>query len=141
MAGAARWARTSAAPTHATRSASTGCSASAIASSAAGCPTAGRCPPRPTEDDHVDRGLVFVCFNASISRQFEGIQAQWINDGNVFGLGHDSDFLMGDPNGTGKMTVEGDPPFFLGPQGPFVTTRGGAYLFVPGLAALAALAG
>ncbi len=92
------------------------------------------------EDDHVDRGLIFVCFNASISRQFEGIQAQWINDGNVFGLGHDSDFLMGDPNGTGKMTVEGDPPFFLGPQGPFVTTRGGAYLFVPGMAALAALA-
>jgi Dyp-type peroxidase family len=98
-------------------------------------------PAEATEDDHVDRGLVFVCFNASISRQFEGIQAQWINDGNVFGLGHDSDFLMGDPHGTGKMTVEGDPPFFLGPQGPFVTTRGGAYLFVPGMAALAALAG
>jgi len=94
-----------------------------------------------TEDDHVDRGLVFVCFNASISRQFEGIQAQWLNDGNVFHLGHDSDFLMGDPHGTGKMTVEGDPPFFLGPQGPFVTTRGGAYLFVPGMGALAALAG
>ena len=97
-------------------------------------------PAEATEDDHVDRGLVFVCFNASISRQFEGIQAQWINDGNVFGLGHDSDFLMGDPHGTGKMTVQGEPPFFLGPQGPFVTTRGGAYLFVPGLAALAALA-
>jgi Dyp-type peroxidase family len=93
------------------------------------------------EDDRVDRGLIFVCFNASISRQFEGIQAQWLNDGNVFHLGHDSDFLMGDPHGTGKMTVEGDPPFFLGPQGPFVTTRGGAYLFVPGMKALAALAG
>ena len=94
-----------------------------------------------TQDDHVDRGLVFVCFNASISRQFEGIQAQWLNDGNVFHLGHDSDFLMGDPHGTGKMTVEGHPPFLLGPQGPFVTTRGGAYLFVPGMGALAALAG
>ena len=88
------------------------------------------------EDDRVDRGLIFVCFNASISRQFEGIQAQWLNDGNVFHLGHDSDFLMGDPHGTGKMTVEGEPPFFLGPQGPFVTTRGGAYLFVPGMGAL-----
>ena len=96
---------------------------------------------RGRDDDHVDRGLIFVCFNASISRQFEGIQAQWLNDGNVFHLGHDSDFLMGDPHGTGKMTVEGDPPFFLGPQGPFVTTRGGAYLFVPGMGALAALAG
>ncbi|MGZ8634725.1 MAG: Dyp-type peroxidase, partial [Solirubrobacteraceae bacterium] len=91
-------------------------------------------PPLASEagaDDHVDRGLIFVCFNASISRQFEGIQAQWLNDGNVFHLAHDSDFLLGDPHGTGKMTVEGDPPFFLGPQGPFVTTRGGAYLFVP----------
>jgi hypothetical protein len=28
----------------------------------------------------------------------------------------------------------------LGPQAPFVTTRGGGYLFVPGLRALAALA-
>jgi Dyp-type peroxidase family len=98
-------------------------------------------PPGVLEDDHADRGLVFVCFNASISRQFEGIQAQWINDGNAFHLGHDSDFLMGDPNGTGKMTVEGAPPFMLGPQGPFVVTRGGAYLFVPGMRALAALAG
>jgi Dyp-type peroxidase family len=93
------------------------------------------------EDDGVDRGLIFVCFNASLSRQFEGIQAQWLNDGNVFHLGHDSDFLMGDPHGTGKMTVQGAPPFLLGPQGPFVTTRGGAYLFVPGIRALAALAG
>jgi Dyp-type peroxidase family len=106
-----------------------------------GMPYGGPLPDGATEDDHADRGLVFVCFNASISRQFEGIQAQWINDGNAFHLGHDSDFLMGDPNGTGKMTIEGDPPFLLGPQGPFVTTRGGAYLFVPGMRALAALCG
>ena len=39
------------------------------------------------------------------------------------------------------MTVQGAPPFFLAPQGPFVTTRGGEYLFVPGIAALASLAG
>ncbi len=98
-------------------------------------------PPAATEDDGVDRGLVFVCFNASISRQFESVQLQWLNDGNDFRLGHDSDFLLGDPLGTGKMTVQGDPPLLLSPQGPFVTTRGGEYLFVPGLAALRALAG
>ena len=98
-------------------------------------------PLREGAEDDADRGLIFVCFNASISRQFEGIQAQWLNDGNALHLGHDSDFLLGHPLGTGKMTVQGDPPFFLGPQGPFVTTRGGAYLFVPGLRALAALAG
>jgi deferrochelatase/peroxidase EfeB len=93
------------------------------------------------DDDGADRGLVFVCFNASISRQFEGIQAQWLNDGNALHLGHDSDFLLGHPLGTGKMTVQGEPPFFLEPQAPFVTTRGGGYLFVPGLRALAELAG
>jgi Dyp-type peroxidase family len=97
--------------------------------------------PEGAPDDRADRGLVFVCFNASISRQFEGIQAQWLNDGNALHLGHDSDFLLGHPLGTGKMTVQGERPFLLGPQGPFVTTRGGEYLFVPGLKALAALAG
>jgi hypothetical protein len=96
--------------------------------------------PEDAADDGADRGLVFVCFNASISRQFEGIQAQWLNDGNALHLGHDSDFLLGHPLGTGKMTVPGERPFLLGPQGPFVTTRGGEYLFVPGLKALAALA-
>jgi len=91
-------------------------------------------------DDGVDRGLVFVSFQGSISRQFEGVQVQWLNAGNVFGLGHDKDFLLGDPHGTGKMTIQSKPPFFLTPQEVFVRTRGGEYLFVPGMTALAALA-
>jgi Dyp-type peroxidase family len=97
-------------------------------------------PAEETEDDGKPRGLVFVCFQASISRQFEGIQVQWLNDGNIFHLGHDKDFLLGDAAGTGKMTVQGDPPYFLAPQGSYVHTRGGEYLFVPGVTALAALA-
>jgi Dyp-type peroxidase family len=102
-------------------------------------------PPLPegvTRDDGIDRGLVFVSFQASISRQFEAVQLQWLNDGNIFGLGHDKDFLLGaDPGaGGGKMTIQGDPPFFLSPQDSFVRTRGGEYLFVPGMSALAAIA-
>ena len=62
---------------------------SAIASSAAACPTGLRCEDGVLEDDGEDRGLVFVCFNASISRQFESIQRQWLNDGNTFHLGDD----------------------------------------------------
>jgi Dyp-type peroxidase family len=90
------------------------------------------------EDDGKPRGLVFVCFNASISRQFESIQRQWLNDGNIFHLGDDPDYLLG---GTaGKMTIQGRPPFMLAPQAQFVTARGGEYLFVPSLTALAAIA-
>jgi Dyp-type peroxidase family len=98
-------------------------------------------PPLPEgEEDDEDRGLVFVCFNASISRQFESVQVQWLNSGNIFGLGLDKDFILGDAAGTGKMTVSGRPPFFLAPQQSFVTTRGGEYLFAPGLTALHAIA-
>ena len=81
-------------------------------------------PEARAEDDGADRGLVFVCFNASISRQFEGVQIQWLNDGNIFKLGHDKDYLMGDSVATAKMTIQGDPPFFLGPLSRIVTMRG-----------------
>ena len=99
-------------------------------------------PPGATEDDGVDRGLVFVCFNASIWRQFETIQALWIDDGDPFGLGADKDFLVGEPHGTeGKMTIQGHPPFFIKPQPRFVTMRGGEYLFRPSMSGLRYLAG
>jgi len=100
----------------------------------------GRPLPPGAPDDKEPRGLVFVCFNASISRQFESVQVQWLNSGNIFGLGLDKDFILGDTAGTGKMTVFGRPPFFLAPQKAFVSTRGGEYLFAPGLTALRAIA-
>ncbi len=98
-------------------------------------------PDGVTEDDGAERGLAFVCFNASIWRQFETIQALWIDDGDPFGLGDDKDFLIGQPeDGQGKMTIPGHPPFFLKPQPRFVTVRGGEYLFRPSMSALRWLA-
>jgi Dyp-type peroxidase family len=96
--------------------------------------------PGADEDDGTDRGLVFVSFQASIARQFEGVQGPWLKDGNIFGLGHDKDYLLGDSPGGGKMTIQGKRPFFLAPQENLVTTRGGEYLFVPGMTALRAIA-
>ncbi|MBE2318975.1 Dyp-type peroxidase [Solirubrobacter sp. CPCC 204708] len=99
-------------------------------------------PPGATEDDGTDRGLVFVCFQADIWRQFETVQALWIDDGDPFGLGRDKDFLVGEPHGTeGKMTIQGHPPHFLKPQPRFVTLRGGEYLFQPSMSALRHLSG
>jgi Dyp-type peroxidase family len=102
-------------------------------------------PPLPEGvlgDDGEERGLAFVCFNTDIWRQFETIQTLWADDGDRFGLGRDRDFLIGCPEGdAGKMTIPGNPPYFLSPQPRFVTMRGGEYLFQPSISALRWLAG
>jgi len=96
--------------------------------------------PDDTEGDRSDRGLIFICFNASVARQFEVVQG-WLTDGNAFGLGHDPDFLLGAADGRdGKMKIQGERPFFLSPLEPLVITKGGEYLFLPGLEALRRLA-
>lgn len=97
-------------------------------------------PPLPEgmlQDDGVERGLIFACFNASIWRQFETIQRLWVDDGDPFGLGSDTDPLIGCPKGPrSKMTIPGNPPFFISPQPQLVTLRGGEYLYQPGISAL-----
>jgi deferrochelatase/peroxidase EfeB len=84
---------------------------------------------------------VFVCFQASIERQFEVIQRRWVADGDPFGCDSAPDLLLGPEDPEGRMLVPGDPPRFLMPQPALVTTRGGGYYFVPGLRALRAVAG
>jgi Dyp-type peroxidase family len=97
-------------------------------------------PPLPPghADDGVDRGLLFLCFNVDLERQFEFIQSMWCNDGNPFGLGVDRDPLVG--GGGTKFTLQGTPPRFLDRLPRVVVTRGGEYLFVPGIGSLRALA-
>jgi Dyp-type peroxidase family len=103
-----------------------------------GMPYGPRFEDRPGMRD-ADRGLMFICFQASISRQFEFIQAHWLVDGDAFGLGSEQDPLVAaDPGG--RMTIQGRSPTFLASLPSFVATRGGEYFFVPGIAALLALA-
>jgi hypothetical protein len=97
--------------------------------------------PGVMEDDGQDRGLVFVCFQASIWRQFETVQSLWIDDGDPFGLGPDKDPLAGEPHGSAsKITINGSPPHLIKPQPRFVTMRGGESLYRPSMTALRALA-
>jgi hypothetical protein len=93
-------------------------------------------PPDPAVADDEERGLMFVCLQASIARQFEVVQGRWINDGDAFGLGADRDFVCGLGSAEGKMTVPGEVPQLLHPQPDFVTTRGGDYFLVPSRSAL-----
>ena len=98
--------------------------------------------PVGAADDGADRGVVFMCLQASIARQFEFVQSQWFAGGNAFRLGDDQDVVMGlqDHEGARKMTVPGSPPFFLGPLSRLVTVRGGEYFFCPGINGLRHLA-
>jgi hypothetical protein len=90
--------------------------------------------PAGAEDDRADRGVVFMCLQANIQRQFEFVQSQWMNDGNAFRLGDDQDALLGVHDAPlSKMTVQGEPPHFVGPLSRVVTVRGGDYFFVPGI--------
>jgi Dyp-type peroxidase family len=98
-------------------------------------------PPLPegADDDGVARGLLFVCLQASISRQFEIVQTQWCNDGNAFGLGAQADPITGPAGVEVAHMIEGSPPQIVSPLRSCVECRGGEYFFVPGVAALRAL--
>ena len=100
-------------------------------------------PPLGEDEPDVDedvRGLLFMACVADLRRQFEFVQSQWLNDGNILHLGDDRDPLAGCHDGTGKMTLQGSPPRFLPGIPEFVTTRGGEYFFKPGIAAMRWLA-
>ena len=88
-----RWARTSGGPIPATRWSSGAPDRRATGSSAAACRTPRSCQ-RMTK---AERGLMFVAYNASIVRQFEFVQSQWMGDGNAFGLGIGSRLHRGWP--------------------------------------------
>jgi Dyp-type peroxidase family len=97
-------------------------------------------PPGVSEDDGAARGLVFVACCASIRRQFEFVQREWLNDGNAVGAGHTTDPITGAGGAGRRFAVPGPRPRVLGDLPRFVRTRGGAYLFQPSLAALRDLA-
>jgi len=99
---------------------------------------------QPVRDED-DRGIIFMALNASIFRQFEFVQQQWIEYGNDSHLGNDKDLLVANHTGIGKFTVQGstdpkNPPFICGGIPSFVELRGGDYFFIPGLTALAMIA-
>jgi deferrochelatase/peroxidase EfeB len=83
-------------------------------------------------------GLMFVCYQADIARQFEFVQSQWLGEGNAFGLGRDADFTT--PGARGKLVLQRGPAAIV-PLEAFVTLRGGGYFFAPGLTALRQIAG
>jgi Dyp-type peroxidase family len=95
--------------------------------------------------DSDERGIIFIALSASLYRQFEFIQQQWIEYGNDAHQGNAKDVLMGNHGGKGRFVVQGtadpkNPPFICGGLPNFVELRGGDYFFIPSLTALAMMA-
>lgn len=84
-------------------------------------------------------GLLFKCFNADISRQFEFIQYTWGNFAKVKQLYNDPDPITGAlevlPEGEEQNFTIQDYPINRTVKGlkRFVTIRGGAYFFFPSI--------
>ncbi|HET7463388.1 MAG TPA: Dyp-type peroxidase [Longimicrobium sp.] len=98
-----------------------------------------------------DRGLQFICFNTDIGRQFEFVQNTWVNSLKFDGLYADPDPVIAPhkpaadpathPEEVSRFTVQRCPVRHRVDKIPrFVTIRGGAYLFMPGIKALQYLA-
>lgn len=93
------------------------------------------------KDDGVERGLYFVCLQASIARGFEFIQQTWLSNPGFGGLQGEPDPIMGNSDGTCCFTIPADPVRVRLHRVPsVVTVRGGGYFFMPSLAALARIA-
>ncbi|HME20948.1 MAG TPA: hypothetical protein VKI44_06240 [Acetobacteraceae bacterium] len=84
--------------------------------------------PPATDPD----GLLFMCLNAEIERQFEFLQQSWMLRRSFDGLRNESDALLGANMGAGKLTVQtGNAPVFLTGMPDFVTPIGGGYFWLP----------
>ena len=86
------------------------------------------------------RGMLFICLNADIAGQFEMIQHSWLNNAHFGGLYAGADPLSHYQSDGGVMTIQRRPNnLHIEGLKPFVTVRGGAYFFMPGIRALRSL--
>ncbi len=89
-----------------------------------------------------DRGLHFICLNANLARQFEFVQHTWVNDRHFNGLYDDVDPIGAHltPEDC-TFTIPAEPVRTRVKDVPsFISVRGGAYFFMPGIRAIRYLA-
>ncbi len=99
--------------------------------------------------DDDERGIVMLIVCASLFRQFEFVQQQWLNYGLDSRAGSDTCPIVGNhSDGAGDINgpkakfvipadpASGQPPFIVEGIPQFVEARGGEYFFVPSMTAL-----
>lgn len=85
----------------------------------------------------VEKGLLFMCLNADIERQYEFIQQTWVSSSSFQGLVGEKDPTIGSRDGDGRFTIPSwEKVTTLRDMPQFVTTKGGGYFFMPSRSAL-----
>jgi deferrochelatase/peroxidase EfeB len=88
-----------------------------------------------------EHGVIMLVVCASLQRQFEFVQQQWMNYGLDASSGNDTCPVIGNHAPGSKFTIPadphaGNPPFIAPDMKQWVQTRGGDYFFVPSMTAL-----
>ncbi len=91
----------------------------------------------PRTPDGAERGLLFMCLNTDIERQFEFVQQTWVLNGTFGTLDGETDPLMGPE---GDFTIPAAPLRIKVKVRTFITFAGGEYFFLPSIPALDYLA-
>jgi deferrochelatase/peroxidase EfeB len=96
----------------------------------------------PPQSGSPNPGLLFMCVNASIERQFEFVQQTYMLGASFQGLEHEVDAFARRPGSSDVLTIPTENgPLRLRGLGDFVTVRGGGYFFMPGRGAVRLLIG
>ena len=91
------------------------------------------------QDDGAERGLLFICLNTDIARQFEFVQQTWVLNQNFATLFDETDPLVG-PKGMFTIREHEQPLRRRVKVETFVQSAGGEYFFLPSIPALKYLA-
>lgn len=98
-----------------------------------------------SKSDDTEQGVIMIVMGASLFRQFEFVQQQWIQYGLDFHQGNNTCPLLGSHEAHKRFTIASDPtsgkpPYVMSKLKTFVECRGGDYFFVPSMTALRMIA-
>ncbi|RAZ88630.1 cytochrome [Mesorhizobium hawassense] len=97
----------------------------------------GRTYEKKERGGKTEKGLLFMCLNADIERQYEFIQQTWVSSSSFQGLVGEKDPTIGSRESGGRFSIPSWEKVTVIKDIPqFVSTKGGGYFFMPSRSAL-----
>jgi len=97
--------------------------------------------PYAAQNGRKNPGLMFMCLNVDLDRQFEFVQQTWLMSRSFHGLENENDTMLNERGTKNLFTIPtANGPLRVRNMSDFITVLGGAYFFLPGRHALQYLA-